>query len=336
MLSLLFVIFTTINTQVIKNSVFCSINICMTSFIPSVFIFMILSSYIASCESTSIIFKPLGKVFSCLFGTSECSSLPIILGWITGFPIGASCTYEMYQNGKISKEEAEYLISFCSNSGISFIFGVLGGEIYKNQKTALFLFSIQILASAIVGIIMKEKIFSTNSESQDFPVETNSSYRNLIDCVKKTVINLAYICGYIMFFSALTEFFIFFLPNNMDFIAKGFFELTNACMMLDKIPLKTSLILASGLLSWSGVCVHIQVSTVAPGLSLKKYFTGKLIHMALTMSLTAIVPIKQYINAYKETVTVTYRNNNFGLLFFLIIFAVLCCIFFNNGVKCRK
>ena len=260
------------------------------------------------------------------------SSVAVLLGWTAGFPVGAASAAQLWKSGKISKSEAEYLLSFCSNSGISFIFGVVGGSIYGDIKISFLLFFVQITASALTGFILRPKTpFTCNCISEKTTDSTIAE--TVIKSVKNTVVTLSCICGYILLFSVLCDVILLFLPGNLDFFIKGIFELTSSASLLKEFPLKTSVVLASAMLSWSGLCVHMQIRSVTDGLSLRNYFIGKLIHIGISMLLTYLLTINRTITVYRECISVSYRNNHFGIMFLIIIFVILCCIFLNNDVK---
>ncbi len=309
-----------------------AVGICINSVFPSVFPFLILSSMIIKSGSASVIGKPFSRIFNKFFGVNKSCTTPIILGLTAGFPVGASCTYNLYKNGEISKDEAEYLLSFCSNSGISFIFGIIGGEIFKSAKIGAMIFVIQLVSSVITGVLMKNRHIISVSDFRTKNTDISFS-AVVVNSVKESVINIAYICGYIVLFSIFTKLIISFLPECFSFTVKGILELTSASYELSYFELKSAFVLACGILSWCGICVHMQVRAVTGNLSLKPYFIGKAVHMALSMLMAYLTPITSSLSVYKENISIVYRNNGFGFLFVIIFFIVMCCILFKSVVK---
>ena len=55
----------------------------------------------------------------------EFGSFPFIMGIISGYPVGAKIVCNMRSEGKLSKVEAERLLSFTNNSGPLFIIGTV-------------------------------------------------------------------------------------------------------------------------------------------------------------------------------------------------------------------
>ena len=75
----------------------------------------------------------------------------------------------------------------------------------------------------------------------------------------------------------------------LSVILIGILELTNGCVSLQKIPdgaLRT--VLCAGMLSFGGLCVHMQTMSILQGLSTKKYWEGKLIQTTCSLLMASI------------------------------------------------
>lgn len=60
-----------------------------------------------------------------LFNVPGEGSFPLLMGIISGYPIGAKIVTNFRKNGICTKEEAERLITFTNNSGPLFIIGTV-------------------------------------------------------------------------------------------------------------------------------------------------------------------------------------------------------------------
>ena len=56
----------------------------------------------------------------------------LIMGIISGYPVGAKIVTEFRLNGDCSKAEAERLLAFTNNSGPLFIIGTIGVSMFGN------------------------------------------------------------------------------------------------------------------------------------------------------------------------------------------------------------
>ena len=84
-----------------------ALHISSVSVIPSLFTYIVLCGVITKLDLLS----PLGRLIPAekLFGLPECTSPVILMGLVCGFPVGASCTADLYSVGAISKSDAERL-----------------------------------------------------------------------------------------------------------------------------------------------------------------------------------------------------------------------------------
>jgi sporulation integral membrane protein YlbJ len=121
------------------------------------------------------------------------SAIAVIIGTISGYPVGAKVVCSLVRNNKISKEEAERLLAFCNNSGPLFILGTVGIALFGNKTIGFILLITHILASLSVGIIYKfwspstytkRKMLEQNNSNNtnniltDNTYNKNSSYQN--------------------------------------------------------------------------------------------------------------------------------------------------------------
>ncbi|MDE6388836.1 MAG: hypothetical protein K2L82_13640 [Lachnospiraceae bacterium] len=85
--------------------------------VPTLLPFMILSGIMIRMNLTEGFVRLLHPFLHCIFGTSKNGSYTIIMGFLCGFPMGARIVGELYESGKLSREEASRLLYFCNNIG---------------------------------------------------------------------------------------------------------------------------------------------------------------------------------------------------------------------------
>lgn len=93
------------------------LNLWFTRMVPTLLPFMILSGIMIRMDLTESFVRLLHPLLHFLFGSSENGSYTIIMGFLCGFPMGARIIGELYENGKLSREESSRLLSFCNNIG---------------------------------------------------------------------------------------------------------------------------------------------------------------------------------------------------------------------------
>ena len=295
---------------------------CQEIIIPSLFPFFVCSGllvYSGFCEILAKLFKPVMKP---LFNINPTGAAAFILGIISGYPLGAVTTCQLYNNLYISKSEAERLLAFCNNSGPLFILGAVGISMYHSPKAGIILYIAHILGAISVGIIFrfyKSKTFSAPQQS----ITTNKkSIPELFQIVlSNSVQSILTVCGAVIFCSVAANLIInlFSLNALFDALLKSSMEFVSGLWNISylDIPLFSKLILSSAVCAFAGISVHLQVMSVVSdtGLSLTPYIIGKLIHAAFSVIYTFILlkvfPVTQ--NIY----TLAINSQKFSAGFFI-------------------
>lgn len=284
------------NFILISNAVNNCVSLCISMLIPAIFPFFVLSEII-------MYFSPLnyGKILTNLYERMfrfPKETIPVFVsGLLCGYPVGASCVLQAYENDIISKKDGEQLICFTNNCGPLFVICSVGAGIIGNIKYGIILYIIHILSSIFTGIIIGRKRKNAYSlchcvihKKFDFKIIENS----FIKCIK--------ICGTVIFFSIVTTVIQHLIPGLSGVIISSLFEITNGIKNISGIfDIKTSLCLISFLMSFSGVSVLMQVSTVTKNIfNLKKYLIYKTINGIISCLLTYIFLQTEFNNIIKH------------------------------------
>ena len=93
--------------------------------IPSLFPFMVLSSYVTNSQFIEILAKAVEKPSQKIFKTNGNAIITVLLGFIGGYPIGAKTASEFYTDGKLTRNEVQRLFCWCINPGPAFVINTL-------------------------------------------------------------------------------------------------------------------------------------------------------------------------------------------------------------------
>lgn len=266
--------------KIAAQGAYDGIVLCIKTVIPSLFPFFVLSSLITGAfAGTRIRFLyPLAKL--CRLPTGmESLLVPAFLG---GYPVGAQTVSQQWRSGQIAKEEAERLLGFCNNAGPSFLFG-MASVMFPQRWMAWMLWGIHIAAAVMTARLIPEIQSHTGTVSRGIV--------SLPNALHTAIAAMASVCGWVVFFRVVIAFLdrwiLWLLPIQLQVIIIGVMELSNGCMSLPNITdVGIRFIICSGMLSFGGLCVMMQVSSAAQGLSLKWFFTGKLIQTAASIALS--------------------------------------------------
>lgn len=247
-------------------------------------------------------------------------SFALVMGIISGYPVGAKIAASFRNDNVCSKEECERLLSFTNNSGPLFIIGTVGITMYNSINIGIILFVAHLLASLCVGFIFR--FWKYNKDSNNFKTlakhnftNNNISIKNLGEVISQSISSsistIFMIGGFIILFSCLISILNasglvnivaqtltpLFKTLNIDTsfingIFTGFFEITNGINLISSVYSSNfiNVVITAFLLGFGGISVMLQVLSIISktDLSPKPYIFGKILHGILASVFTLI------------------------------------------------
>ncbi len=328
-----------------------AVDLCLNIIIPSLLPFFVVSRLIlktGAIHAISRLFKPLIKP---LFNLPGQAAFPLITGWFSGYPAGAKYTADLYENGLLTKDEAQRLLAFCNNSGPLFIVGSVGTGFFNSPRLGIVFLVCHLLASISVGIVygLISRLHGYGKEAiKNINVETRVAINGhmLTDAILDAIKVLLQICGTIIFFAVLVQIletaglFLVFgnlpAPRQINVLAEGVkvfvagsLEVTYGLYLLSTsagIPRYLKALLTSFLCGFGGFSVHTQVAGLCPAdLKLKEYFWGKLVHGALALVYTGLFLANEAIPVMTSA-SVHFGEVLVKILILVYIVALIACM----------
>lgn len=258
------------------------VELCLKTVIPSLFPFLFLCSLMTGTlwgERFPILLR-IGK----MTGIPEGAESLLIAASLGGYPAGAQAVGEAYRENRLTRADAEHLLTFCSNAGPAFLFGMIAQQ-FQERKAPWVLLIIHLFSAFITGILHP----AGNRQFASLSPKTGSASQHLAKSVK----TMGIICGWIVLFRILTDFLtrwvFWYFPGNVQVILSGMLELSNGCCMLSQIQdIDLRFLICSGFLSFGGLCITMQTASVIGGLSLKPYLLGKLLQSLFSLVLSVL------------------------------------------------
>lgn len=183
-----------------------------TKVLPSLFPFFVATELLCQTNFTYILGKLLNKFMKPIFNVPGESATAIILGTISGYPVGAKVVCNLKKQKIISKIEAERLIAYTNNSGPLFILGTVGISLFGNSMVGFLLLLTHILACLSVGILFRfwkyhPSIYNSNLGKQNSQKKEQVNFSNLGDILGKSIFSsiktVVMIGGFVVLFSVI-------------------------------------------------------------------------------------------------------------------------------------
>lgn len=209
----------------------------------------------------------------------------LLLGALGGYPVGARTAAQLYEQGQLTRSEAEGLLTFCNNSNPVFLVSLLGSGLFGSFRLGVLLWLIHLLSALLAGLLLR----GAKQQKRDVPpseiAPVSPFLPALADALRQGGGAMVSICACVVFFYVLLT------PLRQmtgPWITAliGWVELFSLFPRLS--PDGISLVLASGCVGWGGLSVLAQslAALGSSGLSPAPLVRGKALQGLLAAGLT--------------------------------------------------
>lgn len=252
------------------------LNLWFQKMIPALFPFMVLSGIMIRMNLTDSFVKVLSPLLKPLFQVSPACLYTIVTGFLCGFPMGANVTAQLYERGRITKAEGDFLLAFCNNIGpvyfLSFALPVAG---IRQIIPALFgMYGLPLL----YGLFLR--LFLNGEKKPSLVAAEKRKELSFLEALDEAVISsltaITKLGGYMILFNMLNVFpYLLCKGETQRHFLGCLFEITGGISAIqDQSPFLVLCLLPFGGFS----CIAQTYSMIrGTGLSLKKYVMHKLV-----------------------------------------------------------
>ena len=294
--------------------------------LPALLPFFIVAELMVSLGFVNFLGVILEPVMRPIFRLPGCSSLVVVMGFTSGFPIGAILSRKLYDENLLTADEAERLVSFTNNCSPLFILGAVGVGMFASPLAGYLLAFSHYLSNILVGIIWRfrgsSQIMSTFRREHSLLQEACQAFLQhqntrgigalLGDAIKNSLNNILAIAGFVIIFSVLTRmlsvwgimdgiaslltylFKAFSLPYPVAYgLGMGMFEITlgtRTVVLATQADFLYKLAAVSIILAFSGFSIITQVMSIMAGTAVRLsfYMLSRLIQIMLSLVITLL------------------------------------------------
>ena len=244
--------------------------------IPSIFIFMTGVSILSLTGFSKTFGKIFKNIMPSIFGISKECAFCWISGTISGSPLGAKVTADLYKNGIIKRSDAQKCLAISNNTSPLFIIGTVGATMLGYEKWGYFILFIIFISSISTGIILRFIPIKENNTLEKYMEKETIQKLSIGEILKKSIYSstetVVMIGGFIVLFSVITESFELLgvtdtlceiIPISKEYISgilSGILEITYGCNKISStdLDLFTKIISMTFILSFGGISVNLQ------------------------------------------------------------------------------
>lgn len=325
-----------------------AVEICISSLVPSLFIFMVLSRMLShlcsSCPSDM-------KFIRCL---SQILNLPptlipmCITGLFCGAPSGAFGISRIYGEGSCSKDEAERACILANNCSAAFILSFIS-SVLGSRTAGLYILISNILATVFIYMVFFRKgkhkytVQYTKSKEEDFG---NMVTESISSSITATVT----MCGFVIFFYTLSS---ILCDNISGIIGKeslSFFnavissllEISTGILHIGNLDGTGSVVTAASAVAFMGISMLLQTGEIMRKheISTGNFYISKILCAIVSPIIAVIImllsPEGIHVSAMtKKVPTVSVKDISY-LLFASAITLIGACLLTHLDKKHKK
>ncbi len=281
--------------------------------LPTLLPLMIISNLIVNMDIARVLGKILYPVFRFVFRVSEVGCYPILVGFLSGIPVGAKAIADLVERNDLSTDEGQYLLSFCNNSSPMFVMSFIATAMLKQPSLALKLLLINFF-SAFIGAIIYF-ILASNKGKKEFYKESSHTLHSLeltketfkeknglafdISMLDKGIMDsfevITKVGGYIILFSIPAQIISssFAISPLFKIITIGLLEITTGINYVARTSLNPNIkiVLIVAITTFGGFSALAQTNSVInkTRLSIITYLKNKLIQMIIAIFLIIMI-----------------------------------------------
>ncbi len=294
--------------------------------LPALLPFFIVAELMVSLGFVKFLGVILEPIMRPIFRLPGCSSLVVVMGFTSGFPIGAVLSRKLYDEKLLNADETERLVSFTNNCSPLFILGAVGVGMFASPLAGYLLAISHYLSNILLGIIWRFRAPTTITRRLKRQESLlHEAYKAFIqhqntrgigsllgDAIKNSLNNILAIAGFVIIFSVLTRMlsvwgimdglaimlsYIFkavCLPYPVAYgLGMGMFEITlgtRTVVLASQADLLYQLLAVSAILAFSGFSIIAQVMSIMADIPVRLsfYMFSRLIQMMLSIVITLL------------------------------------------------
>ncbi len=250
---------------------------------PTLFPFVIIANLMTQTNAISHISMLCRPIISRLFGVQSDGAFAILAGFLCGYPMGAKVTADLVYSGRITKNEGQYLLSFCNNVSPMFIISYIVLQNLGDMQLVIPTLMILIGGPVLCSFIFRRFHKPTALISQGSQNEIKFCFSMLDTSIMDSFVTVTKIGGYIIFFSVLVSILKLLFHEN---ILLSTLEITGGIPMLMNAVNSyfDAYVPVLALTSFGGFCSIMQTQSMIQksGLKIVPYIIEKLITALVT------------------------------------------------------
>lgn len=293
------IIFMIIEPENVLQGVRNAIMLWATKVFPVLFPFYIFSNLAIKSGLAHFLGELIHPLIRRLFRTSAISGFVFIMSLLSGNPSSAIIISNLYEDGTITKNEAQHLLAFCVFTNPLFCIGTIGYAYFQNPSLGYIVLISHISANIIIGLLIRYNIkgciynkFSLKKSYEKMLHYKSKHQRNfsetLTNILQSGINTMFLICSFMIFFNLINVMIesaklttiiyqsLKIFKIELSLFQTFFIGLIEMVSGIDKVvennySLRATITIIAMLISFGGLSIHMQIHSILYKVKLKYY-----------------------------------------------------------------
>ena len=280
-----------------------------TAILPALFPFMVFTKILTATGYVEKVSRKL-SITKKLYRVPGISSYIFLISIISGYPLGAKITADLYEEGLMNRSEAHRICAFTSNSGPMFVIGTVGVGMLISAVAGYIMLASHILGALLNGLLYRKY----NPKEIKLPlrsIKINPDEKDILTrSMENSIGSILLVGGFIAIFFVITEilfslqifypitalFSLFGVdPSITNGLIFGFFEITKGCLTIASTTFSVGIktIICCFIISFGCLSTTFQAFAFLNKFKISKrfFFLQKTTHAILAMLIASILVI---------------------------------------------
>lgn len=241
-------------------SVSRGISLWAVNVLPATFPFLFFTAILTGLPAYSAFARRLARPLGKFFGVTGAGGCAALLAALSGYPVGARMTLDLYNGGSLPREETFRLACIATVSGPVFLVGTVGGIMYQSAAAGWAMFCSHLAGAWLPFLCFRRKRRGVSPLPRGGKTDPALLYNSLYG----SVISVLCVGGAIAIFSCFEEMlaavglFRLLPPPYAEGIVRGLLEMTGGCAALSACKTPLSCACSCALVTFGGLCVLCQ------------------------------------------------------------------------------
>ena len=334
-------IFLVVDAKGVGETIRTGISSCLTVIIPSLFAFMILSSFIINTGIYRSLFSPLHRACRHFIRLDIERFSIFMLSLLGGYPVGVKLICNNIAQNKNYSAIDKKALCFCYCTSPAFAVSIVGTQLFSCIEAGLAVYFANMLACVFAAVILTRK--------EPLPDKVKSGdVRVTLDCFVDAVYSsgksLYIICMMILCFNIILRIFAItgieqLLESQLGTVAVTFLKAASEISNITCLPTGLSSLLPfiAAVFSFGGLCILMQTAAISRGkIPLAPFMAARIPIAVLSGALCCVFARFIDFSLLSDSAAayaLTSADNPTGALFLLVMTIILLKILLKNSKK---